>query len=91
MSEQWFPGCTAAKTGDMEPRSRERRRGYLICGAILVLAGAIWAAVVFSTGYGGLAAPGGTLLGVGAGLLIKWCVRPKKDWDLRDAPPSPKW
>lgn len=70
--------------------SQARRQGYLICGAVLILAGGAWIAA-FSVGYGDYAPLGGSLLGVGAGLLIKWCIRPKRNQDLRDVPPPPRW
>lgn len=71
--------------------SQARRQGYLICGAVLILAGGAWIAAAFSVGYGDYAPLGGSLLGVGAGLLIKWCIRPKRNQDLRDVPPPPRW
>ena len=80
---------TAAECGGGGPEPR--RRGYLICGAALILAGGAWIAAAVSVGYWGYAPLGGSLLGVGAGLLIKWSIRPKKHQDLRDVPPPPKW
>lgn len=76
---------------EMPPRSWERRQNILAHAVVLLLMGTIWMGVAFALGHGGWAAPGGTFFGFGIGYLYRWCVRPKKDWDLRDAPPPPKW
>lgn len=78
----------AAGTGK---QTLSRRGRYIAWGVALILAGVIWAAAAVSLGYRDAAPVGGAIVGVGIGILARWCVLTKKDRDLRDDPPAPRW
>ena len=68
-----------------------RRGRYIAWGAALILAGVIWAAAAVSLGCRDASPVGGAIVGVGIGILVRWCVLTKKNRDLRDDPPAPGW
>ncbi len=76
---------------ELPPQLQERRSDRMRYEWALIAIGALWMGAAFAQGHGGWAAPGGTLLGLGLGDLLRWRSRGRKKWDLREGPPAPRW
>ena len=87
MKQKW----RSRKTCRAGEQALDRRGRYIAWGVVLILAGVTWTVAAVSLGYHDAVPVGGAILGVGIGILIRWCVRFKRNRDLRDAPPPPKW